>query len=109
MSKVTVISEKGKLVGTWIPPQQPPDPRGPVTRIMARPGQKLHEIEIKEAESFPSLNYVKNGSIIDLSFWRAPDRLFDEHDELIAWARAALSAAHRVAANKMQGARKGNS
>ena len=52
MSKVTVISEKGKLVGTWIPPQQPPDPRGPVTRIMARPGQKLHEIEIKEPESF---------------------------------------------------------
>ena len=52
MSKVTVISEKGKLVGTWIPPQQPPDSRGPVTRIMARPGQKLHEIEIKEAESF---------------------------------------------------------
>jgi len=54
----------------------------------------------KEAESFPSLNYVKNGSIIDLSFWRAPDRLFDEHDELIVWARAALAAAHRVAANR---------
>ena len=51
----------------------------------------------KEAESFPSLNYVKNGRTIDLSFWRAPDRLFDEHEELIAWARAALAAAHRVA------------
>ena len=54
----------------------------------------------KEAESFPSLNYVKNGCTIDLSFWRAPDRLFDEHDELIAWARAALAAAHRVAASR---------
>jgi DNA transformation protein len=54
----------------------------------------------KEAESFPSLNYVKNGSTIDLSFWRAPDRLFDEHDELIAWARAALAAAHRVAGKR---------
>jgi hypothetical protein len=52
MSKITVISEKGKLVGTWIPPQQPPDPRGPVTQVVAGRGQKLHEIEIKDAESF---------------------------------------------------------
>ena len=54
----------------------------------------------KEAEAFPSLNYVKNGCTINLSFWRAPDRLFDEHEELIAWARAALAAAHRVAAKR---------
>ena len=54
----------------------------------------------KEAESFPALNYVKKGRTIDLSFWRAPDRLFDEREELIAWARAALAAAHRVAANR---------
>jgi DNA transformation protein and related proteins len=54
----------------------------------------------KEAESFPSLYYVKNGRAIDLSFWRAPDRLFDEREELIAWARAALAAAHRVAAKR---------
>ena len=54
----------------------------------------------KEAESFPSLNYEKKGRTIDLSFWRAPDRLFDEQDELIAWARAALAAAHRVAAKR---------
>lgn len=54
----------------------------------------------KEARSFPSLNYVKNGRTIDLSFWRAPDRLFDEREELIAWARAALAAAHRVAAKR---------
>lgn len=45
-------------------------------------------------------NYMKNGCTIDLSFWRAPDRLFDEHEELIAWARAALAAAHRVAAKR---------
>jgi DNA transformation protein and related proteins len=54
----------------------------------------------KEAESCPTLNYVKNGSVIDLSFWRAPDRLFDEHEELNVWARAALAAAHRVATNR---------
>jgi DNA transformation protein and related proteins len=62
----------------------------------------LNRAAFKEAEAFPSLNYVKNGCVIDLSFWRAPDRLFDEHEELIAWARSALAAAHRVAAKKGQ-------
>ncbi|MHB8268675.1 TfoX/Sxy family protein [Bradyrhizobium sp.] len=54
----------------------------------------------KEAESFPPLNYEKKGGPIDLSFWRAPERLFDEPDELVAWARAALAAARRVAAKR---------
>jgi DNA transformation protein len=53
-----------------------------------------------EAESFPQLNYKKQGEIIDLSFWRAPERLFDEPDELVAWARVALAAARRVAAKR---------
>jgi len=52
----------------------------------------------KEAEAFPPLNYEKQGSTIDLSFWRAPERLFDEPDELVTWARIALAAASRVAA-----------
>jgi DNA transformation protein len=54
----------------------------------------------KEAEAFPPLNYAKKGSTIDLAFWRAPERLFDEPDELVAWARAALGAARRVAAKR---------
>ena len=54
MSKVIVVSEKGKLVGTWIPPQQPPQPGAPVTHLVAGRGQKLHEIEIKNAELFHS-------------------------------------------------------
>jgi DNA transformation protein and related proteins len=54
----------------------------------------------KEAESFPPLNYEKKGRTIDLSFWRAPDRLIDEPDELVTWARAALAAARRVAAKR---------
>jgi DNA transformation protein len=52
----------------------------------------------EEAASYPPLNYEKKGSTIDLSFWRAPERLFDEPDELVTWARAALAAARRVAA-----------
>jgi DNA transformation protein len=54
----------------------------------------------REAESFPPLNYGKQGRTIDLSFWRAPERLFDEPDELVAWARLALAAARRVAAKR---------
>jgi DNA transformation protein and related proteins len=54
----------------------------------------------KEAASFPPLNYEKKGSTIDLSFWRAPERLFDEPDELVGWARLALAAARRVAAKR---------
>ena len=54
----------------------------------------------REAEAFPPLNYAKQGQTIDLAFWRVPERLFDEPDELIAWARAALAAAHRVAAKR---------
>ena len=54
----------------------------------------------KEAEAFPPLNYAKKGGLIDLAFWRAPERLFDDPDELVAWARAALGAARRVAAKR---------
>jgi DNA transformation protein len=54
----------------------------------------------REAEAFPPLNYEKGGGSIDLAFWRAPERLFDEPDELVAWARLALAAARRVAVNR---------
>ena len=60
----------------------------------------------KEAASFPPLNYEKQGRTIDLSFWRAPERLFDEPDELLAWGRAALAAARRVAAKRDRAAPK---
>ena len=54
----------------------------------------------KEAESSPPLSYEKQGRAIDLSFWRAPERLFDEGDEFVAWARLAHAAARRVAAKR---------
>src|SRR5690349_25051094 len=58
----------------------------------------------KEAESAPPLNYRKRGTTIDLSFWRMPERLFDEPDELVTWAQAALAAARRVAAKRQPAA-----
>ena len=63
----------------------------------------------KEAESFPPLNYEKQGRTIDLAFWCAPERLFDEPDELVTWARLALAAARRVAANRTRTATRRNS
>jgi DNA transformation protein len=62
----------------------------------------------REAEAFALLNYEKKGSAIDLSFWRAPERLFDESDELVAWARIELSAARRVAAKRERAAPRRN-
>jgi DNA transformation protein len=60
----------------------------------------------KEAAAFPPLNYANQGRMIDLSFWRVPERLFDEPDELVVWARAALAAARRVAAKRQPAAPK---
>jgi DNA transformation protein len=54
----------------------------------------------KEAETLAPLSYEKKGKIIALSYWRAPDRLFDESDELLDWGRTALAAARRVAARR---------
>ena len=54
----------------------------------------------REAESEPPLNYAKGGRTIDLAFWKVPERLLDEPEELVVWARAALAAARRVAARR---------
>ena len=59
-----------------------------------------NRVTFREAEAFPPLNYAKKGSTIDLSFWGVPERLFDEPDELVTWAQAALAAARRVAAKR---------
>jgi hypothetical protein len=56
------------------------------------------EIVFASAPAFPPLNYEKKDGTIVLSLWRAPERLFDEPDELVIWARAALAAARWVAA-----------
>src|SRR5262249_7722591 len=63
----------------------------------------------KQARSFPPLNYETKDDTIDLSFWRAPERLFDEPDELVAWAQAALAAARRVATKRERTAPRGKS
>ena len=51
--KIQIISEKGKLVGTFIPqPVQPSDAKTPVCTPVVRSGQKLHELEVANAEAY---------------------------------------------------------
>lgn len=52
------------------------------------------------AEGMSAFTYGAKGRRIALSYWRLPDRLLDEPDELAQWARAALRAAQRASANK---------
>ena len=44
--------------------------------------------------------YGARGRRVVMSYWRLPDRLLDEPDELAEWARAALRAAQRSAASR---------
>jgi DNA transformation protein len=54
-----------------------------------------------EAEGLAPFSYhTKNGRNTIMSYWRCPDRLFDDPDEMAAWARQALAAARRSANSK---------
>ena len=54
-----------------------------------------------EAEGSAPFSYAtKNGRNTIMSYWRCPDRLFDDPDEMAAWARQALAAARRSASSK---------
>jgi len=52
-----------------------------------------------EAEGTGPFTYMtKHGPGTLMSYWRAPERLFDDPDEMVAWARTALAVARRAAA-----------
>jgi DNA transformation protein len=58
------------------------------------------------AEGMGPFTYMtKDGPGTLMTYWRAPERLFDDSEDMIAWARQALDAAHRAAAKKQGGAR----
>jgi DNA transformation protein len=49
-----------------------------------------------EREGQGPFSYMAKGrKRASMSYWRAPDRLYDDPDELALWARDALAAAHR--------------
>lgn len=52
-----------------------------------------------DAEDLPPFSYTKKDGIAVLtSYRRAPERLLDDADEFLEWARAAIAAARRFAA-----------
>jgi DNA transformation protein len=53
-----------------------------------------------EAEGLGPFVYEGGGRTIAMSYWRAPERLLDDGEEMVAWARTALHVARRAAAAK---------
>ncbi|HJZ45496.1 MAG TPA: TfoX/Sxy family protein, partial [Hyphomicrobiaceae bacterium] len=46
-------------------------------------------------------SYAARGKTVTMgAYWRVPERLFDDPDEMLEWARAALAAGRRAAAGK---------
>jgi DNA transformation protein len=54
-----------------------------------------------EAEGLGPFTYAGKGKPVTMSYWRAPERLLDDPDELVAWAGKALEVARREAAAKL--------
>jgi DNA transformation protein and related proteins len=60
-----------------------------------------------EAEGSNPFQYQTRAKTITVnSYWQLPARLFDDSEELAAWARAALAAAQRAALRKRPRGRK---
>ncbi|HZP78970.1 MAG TPA: TfoX/Sxy family protein [Pseudolabrys sp.] len=54
-----------------------------------------------EAEGLAPFGYdTKHGRRVLTSYWRMPDRLYDDPDELAKWARRALAASRNKAAER---------
>jgi DNA transformation protein and related proteins len=54
-----------------------------------------------QAEGMAPFSYQAKGQTRQIgAYWRVPERLFDEPDEMVAWARAALAAGRRSAVGK---------
>lgn len=51
-----------------------------------------------EAEGLQPFKYESRGRVIAVSYWRIPERLLDDPDEMVIWARRALLAARIAAA-----------
>ena len=56
--------------------------------------------------SMPFSYATKDGRRSIMSFWRMPDHLYDDADELARWAREAVAAAHRARVPKKKSARR---
>ncbi len=60
-----------------------------------------------EAEGLGPFLYSMRGRSVSMSYWRAPERLFDDPEEMEGWARTALDVARRKAAAQPKGSAPG--
>ena len=60
-----------------------------------------------EAEGMKPFVYQAKGRSVALGYWRVPERLLDEPEELAAWSRAAMAVARRAASAKVRKAKGG--
>jgi len=59
-----------------------------------------------EAEGLSPFSYQVKGRTVEIgSYRRVPERLFDDADEMVDWARAAVAAGRRAEAKKKKTAR----
>jgi len=54
-----------------------------------------------ETEGLAPFSYEARDRTVQVgAYWRVPERLFDDPDEMVEWARAALAAGQRAASKK---------
>jgi DNA transformation protein len=58
-----------------------------------------HSVPAFEHEGMGPFAYGKGGKRVIMSYWRMPERLYDEPDDLARWAAEALAAARRGTAS----------
>ena len=58
------------------------------------------ELAFTAEGSAPFSYQIRHGTRAAMSYWRLPERLLDEPDEMVAWARRALAVAQVAAARK---------
>jgi DNA transformation protein len=67
-----------------------------------------HTVSTFEREGLGPFTYMRRGAeAAVMSYWRLPERLYDDPEELAAWASAALEAARRSALRSRPKAKKG--
>ena len=60
----------------------------------------INRADYEGAGSSP-FTYEAKGRTVEIgSYWRAPEHLFDDPDEMLAWSRVALAAGRRAAAKE---------
>ena len=59
-----------------------------------------------EAEGLEPFTYEGKSKPVRMSYWRVPDRLFDDQDEFVEWAGVALKVAREAKSKQKKSSRK---